>query len=92
MTDTRADGVLFDLGVSSMQLDRAERGFSYSKDAPLDMRMDPDGPLTAADVLNTFDQRELAKVLQGVRRGALREPHRLRGRAQARPRALQHDG
>jgi 16S rRNA (cytosine1402-N4)-methyltransferase len=58
------DGVLFDLGVSSMQLDRTERGFSYSKDAPLDMRMDPDQPLTAADVLNTFDQRELARVLR----------------------------
>jgi 16S rRNA (cytosine1402-N4)-methyltransferase len=62
--DVTADGVLFDLGVSSMQLDRTERGFSYSKDAPLDMRMDPDAPLTAADVLNTFDQRQLAKVLR----------------------------
>jgi 16S rRNA (cytosine1402-N4)-methyltransferase len=62
--DVEVDGVLFDLGVSSMQLDRAERGFSYSKDAPLDMRMDPDAPLTAADVLNTFDQRELAKILR----------------------------
>jgi 16S rRNA (cytosine1402-N4)-methyltransferase len=58
------DGVLFDLGVSSMQLDRAERGFSYSKDAPLDMRMDPDAPLTAADVLNTYDERGLARVLR----------------------------
>jgi len=62
--ETRVDGVLFDLGVSSMQLDRTERGFSYSKDAPLDMRMDPDAPLTAADVLNTFDQRELARILR----------------------------
>ncbi len=58
------DGVLFDLGVSSMQLDRAERGFSYSHDAPLDMRMDPDAPLTAADVVNTYDQKSLARVLR----------------------------
>ena len=58
------DGVLFDLGVSSMQLDRRERGFSYSHDAPLDMRMDPDAPLTAADVLNTYDVKELARVLR----------------------------
>ena len=62
--DAEIDGVLFDLGVSSMQLDRAERGFSYSQDAPLDMRMDPDGPLTAADVLNTYDERALARVLR----------------------------
>jgi len=57
-------GVLFDLGVSSMQLDRTERGFSYASDAPLDMRMDPDLPLTAADILNTFDQGELARILR----------------------------
>jgi 16S rRNA (cytosine1402-N4)-methyltransferase len=62
--DDEVDGVLFDLGVSSMQLDRAERGFSYSKDAPLDMRMDPDAPLTAAEVLNTFDARELTRILR----------------------------
>ncbi len=56
-------GVLFDLGVSSMQLDLAERGFAYSQDAPLDMRMDPgDGP-TAADVLNTYAVADLARVL-----------------------------
>ena len=58
------DAVLFDLGVSSMQLDRAERGFSYAVDAPLDMRMDPDLPLSAADILNTYDQQELARILR----------------------------
>ncbi|MET0899084.1 MAG: 16S rRNA (cytosine(1402)-N(4))-methyltransferase RsmH [Mycobacterium sp.] len=58
------DAVLFDLGVSSMQLDRKERGFSYSADAPLDMRMDPDLPLTAADILNTYDHGPLASILR----------------------------
>ncbi|WP_234796784.1 16S rRNA (cytosine(1402)-N(4))-methyltransferase, partial [Mycolicibacterium porcinum] len=58
------DGVLFDLGVSSMQLDQAERGFSYSTDAPLDMRMDPDAPLTAADILNTYDAKSIARILR----------------------------
>jgi 16S rRNA (cytosine1402-N4)-methyltransferase len=58
------DGVLFDLGVSSMQLDRAERGFSYSVDAPLDMRMDPDADLTAADVINTYDEKALTRILR----------------------------
>lgn len=57
------EGVLFDLGVSSMQLDFRERGFSYAEDAPLDMRMnDTEGP-TAADVLNTYPAAELARVL-----------------------------
>ena len=60
----RVDGVLFDLGVSSMQLDRTERGFSYSTDAPLDMRMDPDAELTAAEVVNTYDEKALARVLR----------------------------
>jgi len=58
------DGVLFDLGVSSMQLDRPERGFSYSQDAPLDMRMDPGSGLTAAEILNTYDRAELASILR----------------------------
>jgi 16S rRNA (cytosine1402-N4)-methyltransferase len=58
-----ADGVLFDLGVSSMQLDQAERGFTYARDAPLDMRMDPAAPLTAAEIVNTYDQAELADIL-----------------------------
>ncbi len=58
------NGVLFDLGVSSMQLDVAERGFAYSQDAPLDMRMNPEDDLTAADVLNTYESRDLARVLR----------------------------
>ncbi|OBI82419.1 16S rRNA (cytosine(1402)-N(4))-methyltransferase [Mycobacterium sp. 1245805.9] len=57
------DGILFDLGVSSMQLDRAERGFAYAQDAPLDMRMDPSSPLTAADIVNTYDEAALADIL-----------------------------
>ena len=59
-----ADGVLFDLGVSSMQLDVADRGFAYREDAPLDMRMDPTAGQTAADVLNTYPQSELARLLR----------------------------
>ena len=58
------DGILFDLGVSSMQLDRADRGFAYSVDAPLDMRMNSEDPLTAADVLNTYSHGDLARILQ----------------------------
>jgi len=56
--------VLFDLGVSSLQLDDSARGFAYAVDAPLDMRMDPSGGLTAADVLNTYAQADLARVLR----------------------------
>nr|WP_040422678.1 16S rRNA (cytosine(1402)-N(4))-methyltransferase RsmH [Corynebacterium lipophiloflavum] len=57
-------GALFDLGVSSMQLDQEERGFAYKVDAPLDMRMDPTTTLTAADVLNTYSHGELARILK----------------------------
>ncbi|PZS35235.1 MAG: 16S rRNA (cytosine(1402)-N(4))-methyltransferase [Pseudonocardiales bacterium] len=58
------DGVLFDLGVSSLQLDDAGRGFSYAKDAPLDMRMDPTTGLSAADVVNDYPVAELARILR----------------------------
>ncbi|MGH3473485.1 MAG: 16S rRNA (cytosine(1402)-N(4))-methyltransferase RsmH [Aeromicrobium sp.] len=62
--DGGVSGVLFDLGVSSMQLDLTERGFAYSQDSPLDMRMNPGDGLSAADVLNTYTVGDLARVLQ----------------------------
>ena len=58
------DGVLFDLGVSSMQLDVRERGFAYAEDAPLDMRMDDSTGPTAADVLNHYSEQDLARLLR----------------------------
>ena len=60
----RADLITLDLGVSSLQLDTRERGFSYSYDAPLDMRMDPDQRLTAAAIVNQWDERRLARLLR----------------------------
>ena len=60
----RVQGVLFDLGVSSPQLDDTSRGFSYAQDAPLDMRMDSTSALTAAEVVNTYPVPELARALQ----------------------------
>jgi 16S rRNA (cytosine1402-N4)-methyltransferase len=59
-----ADLLLMDLGMSSMQVDTLERGFSYVYDAPLDMRMDPDQELTAADVVNTWEERQLARTIK----------------------------
>jgi 16S rRNA (cytosine1402-N4)-methyltransferase len=73
-TGLQADAVLLDLGVSSMQIDRPERGFSYAVDAPLDMRMDPSEDRTAADLLNTLPERELSLLF-----------HRLGDEQYARP-------
>ena len=58
-----ADGVLFDLGMSSIQLDRSSRGFSFQRDAPLDMRFDPRQPTTAADIVNDAEEAELKRML-----------------------------
>ncbi|HVV31489.1 MAG TPA: 16S rRNA (cytosine(1402)-N(4))-methyltransferase RsmH [Mycobacteriales bacterium] len=68
-------GILFDLGVSSMQLDKAERGFSYRFDAPLDMRMDPSCGVSADDVVNGYDVAELTRVIR--RYGEERFAHRV---------------
>jgi 16S rRNA (cytosine1402-N4)-methyltransferase len=80
----RVMGILMDLGVSSPQLDRPERGFSYRFDAPLDMRMDAKQPMTAADVVNGYDVEELADVI--ARYGEERFARRIaRGIVAARP-------
>ena len=81
---SRLSGALFDLGVSSAQLDRAERGFSYRNDGPLDMRMDTDAPWSAADVVNGYDVDELARVIRS--HGDERFAHRIsRAIVAARP-------
>jgi 16S rRNA (cytosine1402-N4)-methyltransferase len=60
----KVDGILFDLGVSSMQLDQSERGFSYSHDAPLDMRMDRSTGITASEIVNSYAPGELVRILR----------------------------
>lgn len=60
----KVDGILFDLGVSSMQLDQSNRGFSYSQDAPLDMRMDRSSGITASEIINTYAPGELVRILR----------------------------
>jgi 16S rRNA (cytosine1402-N4)-methyltransferase len=62
--DVKADAILLDLGLSSMQVDRHERGFSYAADAPLDMRMDPSDEPSAADIVGTWSERELADIFR----------------------------
>lgn len=61
---THVDGILLDIGVSSMQLDRSEKGFSFMRDGPLDMRMDPDQSLTAAEIVNTWSEKELGRIFR----------------------------
>jgi 16S rRNA (cytosine1402-N4)-methyltransferase len=78
------DGILFDLGVSSWQLDTASRGFSFQLEAPLDMRFDPRHGLTAADIVNTFPEEELARIVKEY--GEEHHPRRLaRYIVQSRP-------
>ena len=81
------DGVLMDLGVSSPQLDEAERGFSFQQDGPLDMRMDTRQPLTAADLVNTAEPDELARIFWelGGERNARRFTRAIVARREERP-------
>lgn len=61
---SKIDGIIFDLGVSSMQLDFAEKGFSFMREGPLDMRMDPSNPLTAKEIVNTWSEGDLARLFR----------------------------
>ena len=83
----KVDGMLFDLGVSSPQLDEGERGFSYMRDAPLDMRMDTTADLTARDVVNTWSEEELRRILSayGEERYAARIAGAICRRREKRP-------
>ena len=60
----KVDGILLDIGVSSYQIDKPERGFSYKEDAPLDMRMDRDGAVSAKDIVNTYSKEDLARIIR----------------------------
>ena len=60
----KVDAILLDLGVSSMQLDRPEKGFSFMREGPLDMRMDPDASLSALEVVNEFSEAELGRIFR----------------------------
>ncbi len=84
---TEVSGILFDLGVSSLQLDRVERGFSYSKDAPLDMRMDATSPLTAQRILADYSESELRRIFWefGEERLAQRYAKKIVESREARP-------
>ncbi|MEO8353534.1 MAG: 16S rRNA (cytosine(1402)-N(4))-methyltransferase RsmH [Chthoniobacteraceae bacterium] len=81
------DGALLDLGVSSHQLDTPERGFSFQADGPLDMRMDPDGPITAADLVNTMSGEQLERIFReyGEERAARRIAVRITRERLVRP-------
>jgi 16S rRNA (cytosine1402-N4)-methyltransferase len=83
----KADAILLDLGVSSMQLDRPERGFSYAVDAPLDMRMDPGATYSARDLVNDGDERELADIFKryGEERYARQIARAIAGRRKKQP-------